>query len=368
MKVETLIYVYIAICISLIAFNCMYVLVLRYDAKKLFRETGKYSREIRMQLDRLAAGLDIADSHKEGLCKTLKKIDNLTAFDRSIEGFYRKNPETIKQYLTGIHTVFICLSREYRGRDTIKAAYFPYIISKYDILLRQTETGITDALFALLRSPDVYCRENALKAIYSTGVCEDAVRALRLLDDNPGFHHPKLVCDGLMGFRGDKNILGQRLLEVLSTYTVAMQVNILNFIRFAGVRCDETMLDLLTDEGKNQELRFCAIRYFEKFPAASACEVLQDIAENKADRAWEYPAIASSALKAYPGRRTAEILEANLSHPNWYVRLNSAVSCEKLGLSYTDLIQVFDGEDRYARDMIRYQLDRKEARQEVAKA
>lgn len=366
MKVEQLIYIYIAICVSLILFNCVYVFIIRRSAHRLSKKTYDYDIKITEQMLRLDEGLDVSDKHKKYLCRKLKRTANLTAFDKSMENIYEKNPEKAKQYLFELYSVFMYLTIEYQGKNLIKAAYFPYIVSKYEILKYKEINFIAEFMFSLLRSDNVYCRENALKALYSTGRCDYAVDALKIIDENPSFHHPKLICDGLLNFNGDKNLLGKRLLEALDTYSVAMQVNILNFARFAEIRCDEIMYDILTDEGKNQELRFSAIRYFEKFPQDNVRSFLQDIAENKEGRIWEYQAIASSALKAYPDERTADILKKNLANSNWYVRLNSAMSCEKLGYSYTDLIQVFDGNDRFAREMLRYRLERREAEKEVA--
>ena len=90
-----------------------------------------------------------------------------------------------------------------------------------------------------------------------------------------------------------------------------------------------------------------------------------DLAENLENRSWEYQAIATSALKSYPGDTTFRILVKNLSSSNWHVRQNSAISCEKLGYTYQDLINVFDGNDRYAREIIRYRLDRRNAEEAV---
>ena len=128
------------------------------------------------------------------------------------------------------------------------------------------------------------------------------------------------------------------------------------------------MIEILTNEKTNNELRFSAIRYFEKFPIKEAESSIWEIAENLKGRTWEYQAIASSALKSYPGDVTFRILVNNLSSANWHIRQNSAISLEKLGYTYHDLISVFDGNDRYAREIMRYRLDRRNAEKEAVKA
>ena len=57
----------------------------------------------------------------------------------------------------------------------------------------------------------------------------------------------------------------------------------------------------------------------------------------------------------------------NLSSSNWHIRQNSAISLEKLGYTYQDLISVFDGDDRYAREIMRYRLDKRNAESEAMK-
>ncbi len=185
------------------------------------------------------------------------------------------------------------------------------------------------------------------------------VQAIKILDKNLTFHHPKLICDGLLAYQGDKNILKDNLFDNFKDFSVQMRVNVLNYFRFGNIKCDSEMLKILTNEKEDNEIRFSSIRYFEKFPNEKARSVLQGIAENLEGRTWEYQAIATSALKSYPDDITFRILIKNLSSANWHVRQNSAISCEKLGYSYYDLIGVFDGDDRYAREMMRYRLDRR---------
>ncbi len=360
MKVELLIYIYIAVCVSLIAFNVVYGFRLRRTASRLEANTKQYDYEIRLQLMRLKSGQAIEERHKDLLYKKLKKTAELTAFDKGFEIIYNEKKSLATDYLCGIYPVFIYLATEYRKKDKIQAAYLPYIISKYDILNRKELGLITALMFELLRSDSVYCRENALKAIYSTGKPKDVVNALMVLDSGGQFHHPKLISEGLFAFKGDRTELGKELWAVFEEFSVNMQVNVLNFMRFAGVRNDEKLLDILSDEKRHAELRYSAIRYFEKYYNEAALPMLHRFAENKENYPWEYQAISSSALKSYPCERTKEILTANLSSSQWYVRFNSAESCEKLGLTYVDLIKVFDGNDRYAREIMRYTLDHKE--------
>lgn len=362
-----MIYIYIAICVSMIIFNCVYVFILKRRDKMLFKDTTYFKSLIEKELDSLHKGKDISPEHKEFLFKKLKWTEKLTAFDKCIDYFYDIDSEGIREYLKRIYSVFDRLASEYKNRDTIKTAYFPYIVSKYNILKGDVKDNIIKTMFELLHSPDVYARENALMAVYSAKNVDFAIDALKIIDRQGYFHHPKLVCDGLLRFDGDKTLLCEKLFEMFDLFSLEMQINILNYIRFSGINCDNQLLEILKDKTRNQELHFSAIRYFEKYPNEEARPIIQSFAENSDNLVWQYQAISSSALKGYPDSKTSEILKRNLSSSNWYVRLNSAKSCEALGYTYGELINIFDGDDRYAREIIRYRLDRRNAEKAVAK-
>ena len=66
--------------------------------------------------------------------------------------------------------------------------------------------------------------------------------------------------------------------------------------------------------------------------------------------------MAAAALKDYKGEDVISALKSALYSSNWYVRYNAAVSLEASGFSYTELIDVMAGKDRYAREMMEYRL------------
>lgn len=367
MKIEIMIYVYIAICVSMILYNVIYVFILKHREKSLVTTSEKFEKIIYDEIKRIKCGDEVSEKHKKILCKKLDRTSGITAFDKALEYVFEKEPETVQLYLVEVFSVFEYLTHRYIKKDTLKIAYYPYILYKYDILKHHDNPELTEILFELLRSVNVYCRENTLKAVYSIQNPEMVAYALNIIDKNLSFHHPKLISDGLMFYKGDKNVLKEKLFEKFDVYSTGMRLNILNYFRFANIRCDEEMLTMLTDEMENDEVRFCAMRYFEKFPNDGARPVLQTIAENLDGKIWQYQAIATSALKSYPDDVTFRILVKNLSSSNWHVRQNSAISCEKLGYTYHDLISVFDGDDRYAREIMRYRLERRNAEEKAVK-
>ena len=71
-------------------------------------------------------------------------------------------------------------------------------------------------------------------------------------------------------------------------------------------------------------------------------------------------------LASYPGDRTVAILKELLHSPNWHVRYNASQSLMALGLYYTDMIEVFEGRDRYAGEIMRYRFDQKNMKDKEA--
>lgn len=59
----------------------------------------------------------------------------------------------------------------------------------------------------------------------------------------------------------------------------------------------------------------------------------------------------------YPGPQTLEILKKETSSKNWYVRHNAAKSLAVLNTDRDALADILQGNDRYAKEMLEYQLD-----------
>ena len=144
------------------------------------------------------------------------------------------------------------------------------------------------------------------------------------------------------------------------------QVAVLNYIRFRTAGYEQRMLDLLTDPAREAEVRYCAIRYLGKYAYAPAAPILREMAADREDGRWEAAAISATALAAYPGQDTVDTLKSALRNPNWYVRYNAAASLEKLDVTYLALSDVMNGADRYAREMLQYFMDQRQARKEAA--
>ena len=362
MKTEVLIYAYLAVCVAMIGFNIACIFVFRAREKRLYHYSQRF---IRIVLQVIEDGT-VTEEHCKYLSKKLKKINNLMAFDKTLEELFAQNPNQIKDYIRQLSSVFTYLTLEYRKKSEIQAAYFPYIIHKYKVFQGQPISIVMDTMLELVRSPSLYVRENALQAIYSIGSVECTVNALWILNKSTCYHHPKMITDGLLNFSGDTNQLGEALWNNFDRFSNRMQRVIVDYFRFSSPDHQERILELLTSQGVDDEIAYSCIRYLGKYAYPPAYPVLMDIVEKYQHRQWIYTAIAASALASYPGDQTVAVLKDLLHNPNWHVRFNASQSLMALGLYYTDMIDVFEGRDRYAGEIMRYRIDQKNMKEKEA--
>ena len=284
---------------------------------------------------------------------------DISAIIRS-HGVFEEFPEEIRTYLDRLSCIMDVLIDHYKTHnDPIKFAFFLYTLRVFQQMRGVTPPKVAEVLLGALREPNTYCRENALQAIYKSGETRLVISALKVIDSEDINHNKKLLSDGLLAFAGSKDELINGLWDVFEGFKPGIQVAILDFIRFCAPSHRDRILSILKDEKRSPELRFSCIRSFGKYPDEEAYPVLLEMAGNLNNLRWEYPAIACTALTGYPRAETIETLKRALHVANWYIRYNAAESLAKLGVSYVDLIEVIDGNDRYAREILQFQLDMK---------
>lgn len=358
MDIQVLLYSYLAVCLAMIIFNIVTAIVLRRGEEKTLRFSKTLRGQVEEQLNCIKNDGKISESHKHYMYKTLKRIGNMIAFDKMLEEYYEEDPESIREYLQQLDSVFIGLTAKYCKKDKIEMAYFPYIVKKYLLIENKPFSTITEIMVKLLAEPSIFCRENAMQAIYTTADVNTVLTAIKKIDASDMYYNDKLISDGLLGFTGNNTLLGERIVGGLNEFSDPMKVILLNYLRFSNGNYQEFVYQLLCDKKQYAEIRYSCIRYLGKYPYEKARRVLQTLAGNRDSGKWEYAAIASNSLVSYPGDDTVDILKNNLYSRNWYIRFNSANSLNRLGCTYTDLADVIDGNDRFASEALRYRFEK----------
>lgn len=317
MFVQILIYVYLGICAGMILFNIVTALLSQRREHRPFRDGIRLELTVERELDHLALTGEVNEEHLRYMERRLRRVNGLAAFDAALEHLCVRRPELTRSYLTALNGVMIALAED-------------------------------------------YCRENAMQALYTAGDPAVLVRALRIIDASSLYYHSKLLSDGLLNYTGDTWELADALWEAFDAFQPWMQVTLLNYFRFSSGAYCEKIHALLNDPAQDDEVRFACLRYLGRYPYPPAYADLLRYATPSENARWEYAAIASSVLASYPGAETAAVLERNLYHPNWYIRFNASKSLEQLGFGYRDLIDVIEGHDRYASEILRYRFDVRE--------
>lgn len=364
MGIEVLIISYGVVCTSMIVFNCVCIVLFKNRERRLHRKSDSLNQKVAVQMKRITEGSRVDQKHCSFLSRKLSRVGNLMAFDEIITRWLRTDPKTAHQYLYELRAVFLHMSVVYLKKENMQSAYFAYILSKYKISRYYSFNSIMDVLIQYLKKESLYCRQNAMRALYSFGNEQNVVDAIKVLDRENVFFHSKILSDGLLQFEGDHDKLIRLFWQSLDSFAVETQVAILNYIRFKSGDYCEQMFEVLTDANRSGELHFAAIRYFGKYPYQPAYRVLLEYTSGSDPLRWNYAAVSASALAAYPGEQTVRTLKEALKSKNWYVRYNAAQSLERLGLHYDDLLDIINGNDRYAREMILYHFNRRQLSEE----
>ena len=358
---EFLLYGYGFVCLSMLLFNIVYNTLMKGSQRRLERRSGRMGAQVESQLRRLRAGEPLEKSHMARLQRKLSRVGNLIAFDRTMERQLKDGEDpAVEQYLRQFQPVILHLGLVYRRRESLQAAYFAYFLAKHKLKRRMPMDAMQEIMVDYMKKDSLYCRINALEALYTFGNAEKVAEAVALQDQSGSFLHEKVLTDGLLSFQGDHRELIRLLWDQLDRFTERTQRAILDYIRFqTGDYCPE-MLRLMEDPKAGKELRLSAIRYFGRYHYEPARPALLSFASDPDPEQWEYAAVSVSVLAGYPGEDVDRVLMEAMHSGNWHVRYNAAVSLEARDLDYSALIEVVGGRDRYAREMMMYRLETKQ--------
>lgn len=355
-KPEMILYFYMASCLAVLVFNILYIFVDKYKGRRLEHRSLEMVDEISGQIQDTKGG-NIQEAYFFGLARRLRKLEKLRAFEFSMDEIQKTVPkEDMKEYLEHLRRVFLELVPIYEKRDEIEQAYFASLVEKFEIDRgHKGYDGLMDLMIRMVVNKGVYVRENALKALYMMGNKKAVLAAWEKMEDNEIYHSKKLLSDGLLSFTGDRGGLARLLFGHRDRFEPRLILPVMQFIRFLGEDFRSEFLEIMKKETEDKEIRLEAVRYFRKYPYGPAREALQRFLQYHEFLDWEYAAVAAQALASYPGPDTVDCLKEGLKAANWYVRLNCADALiVGLKIQKKDLFDVYNGRDRYAREILHY--------------
>lgn len=356
-KPEVLLYIYLAGCGSVLLFNIVYIFLDRYRGKREDKRSLRIEKQITEQVERLKGGQEVEAAHYRSVLKDFRNLNRLETFERSVTQVIQYEPlEYVQAYLQSLRGIFIQSIPVFSRKDGIAKGYFAYLVEQFRIDSGQKEMdGLMEFLTEIAIEEGEIVRENALRALYTMGNADAILNVWQKMNENRIFHSSKLLADGLAMFTGDKKKLARLLWSHRTEFSEELVLPVMQFIRFFVGGFEEEYCQILKSQDEGKELLLEIIRYFKKYRYEPVKEILIRYLEYMEFVDWEYAAIAAMSLASYPGEDTVRWLKKGLTSHNWYVRLNSAEALV-LGLKLSDmeLADVYNGPDRYAREILLY--------------
>lgn len=352
-RIDYLIYVYMTLCLCMLGYNLFYLGKNKWMQKRTAKQIRDQTRRLKTFLlfpERSSPKVD------DEIKKKLTHTHQLVVLEGTIEALHQ-NPLTTKQlqeWLPTLKPAFIQLIDVYMKKSVMERSYFAYLVMRFGLCGEGANDPLSTMMIQLTALSSIYCRENALMALYAHGSVDHIVKAYRLMARHEIEHSRKLVSDGLLEFHGDREQLARALWQNWTEFTPHYQVAFIDFIRMISGNFREVLMPLLTQPETDREVKFAVMRYFRKYPYAPAGMILRQTVSDWEKQDWEYAAIAAASLESYPGKDTMKALLIGIQSDNWYVRDNASDSLLQLAAPQVILEIIHQLKDSYGREMLRY--------------
>lgn len=322
-------------------FLVFYVLILIYDFfiiienKSSIKTLNKRKKTIIKYLN---------DNNK--LIKKLRNINYLYALISMLDEEVKVGNKTINEILNSkkYEEVINSLSKIYSNKEEIEKTYFAFALSKLNV-----PSGSIDFLFDVLYGNSLYGIEDAIKALYSTNNPDLIVKAFKIISHNTTPYSSKLITDGMLEYKGDKQELANKLYDEFNSFNNECQIAFIEFFKRINFDISEDIIETLVNSHQEKELEISMIRYFSKIKNDNAYKLFLDRIKNNYYDEFEYDVVMIQTLSNYPKKETIDVLSSKLSDTNYYIRLNSCQVLNKI----TDISKL-KVTDKYAIDIIEY--------------
>lgn len=360
LDIDKLIYSYLFICIMLLFYNIFNIFYSYRKEKKYEGSTREWQRSIVRQIALLSEGKTIEQDHKKCMEKQLTNTNQLISYVHALDTL-RENAEELNGYLQENYIVIQSLAYHYARKESMERAFFAFFISKNAPYDGKEYRPLMEILLSFLEDSTVYCRENVMNALYAMGNSQAVENALQIINDRQWFHHQKLLSDGLMTFTGDKEELAERLWSHQKEWDDNLMVSVVQFITESSDKFKERFFTVLQSADVDIEIRLAILRYYRRHVYEPIRQLLLSYLRDENTTDENMRIVTASVIDRYPGEEVVTALKAALHHSNWYFRYNAAASLVSLKVDITQLQDVLDGKDRYAKEILTYMIGQRKA-------
>ncbi|MDO4499866.1 MAG: HEAT repeat domain-containing protein [Erysipelotrichaceae bacterium] len=352
-KAQLLLIIYSIVALSMILFDIFTVLYTSYSNRRFDVLFRRYSILIKEETEKE----EVSKKHIKYLSKNLNSIVSMRAYKEAVVSLNERHPIEIKKYLNdSLEVIFILFNKT--KDDVVKTSYLISFVKQFE-LLNLKNKALKRLIFRMLEHPSIYCRYQALEAISNTGKIDFLIHALKYISSKQNLSFQQRALTELLTVYKNKDELCSALIENFDSFNDEIQLSCSNYIRFNNGSYTKEFLEIYKSKKYDDEIRLSAIRYLSKYKDESHRDLFIKLARGEDEYRWEFQSIAIEALSAYKDEEVIEVLKKDLSSRYWYVRTNAAKVLSDFELNEEVYTEIINGDDKYARDALLYQLERK---------
>ena len=352
-----MLYIYIVICAAMIAFNIIFIFASKIYPYALKFYTNYFYKRFLVLSDKFTKNGSIGACSVFIIKHLLVRSFALMALDGLLDKLKAKEMDKAHEMIRGEFFVIQYLCEKFLKQSPRKMAYFLNILYKYNICEFRSDDEVLKIIKKYLYMPSLYCRYNAMRILYATGDVKKVIEGVEIINKSDAYTHERVLSVGFQSFTGDKDELLKKLINGFYNYKEWIQEAICNFAPTVSGNYQKEMFEFLKDESLSDSIHILCIGYLGLFPYKDAYGYLIDCLKDTDKTKVRYAEYAAKYLYAYPCAETIFALKQAMFSDKWVVQINAADSLEKLGLEYNDLLEIFNGNDRYAMDIMQYFLD-----------
>ncbi|MBK1812370.1 HEAT repeat domain-containing protein [Clostridium sp. YIM B02505] len=344
---EQYIYYSIILFSTIVAFLYVYIIVEKSIEKIARKQRAKYEKQLIPEIDSIINKvIDTENTNDINIDeKRLKKIlrsnirrsiveerisyylENFTGEFREILIQFCEDHKIVDNELKELNTRNIykkalCCKRlgELRSKKATKD------------LLEQIPTSIQDIKY------------NALLALAKIGDEQSFIDAFSRINGSILLSERSLI-EIIDSFEGNKSFVYSKMIDAEDEFIGSL------FIKSAGNSVEYALIKPIARylDSSSKERRIAAIKALGNMKDIGYINKISNLLD---DESWEIRALAAKTLGRYSDTDSIPKLIDKLSDRQWFVRYNSAVSILKLDKGLKYVYKVFEGQDKFAKDII----------------
>ena len=339
--------IYMVVCIILLVFDIVFLEIKNVRNQRFYPQMPKFEQTIRDEIERKRNSGEFSGGYLDSLRGKIVKIKYLLSLQSVLdEKTFAKN---------WFCEVIFSVLDDYKKKSDYEQAYYAYVISTLDYQKLHISPEFASEFMYFLNSKSLYTLSNTMNAVYEFGDVNLLLNAIDIIDKRAGFYHKKLLVDGLLSAKVDKEKLAQSLMKNYDKYSVYTKECLLEYFRFAGDIASEFCMKVIESGPEDSEIKYAAERYFIKYPTEKSKKMFSDILRSEEKQGWLDEMLAIQGLGHCNDEEVRSLIKHKITSSNWYVRVNAVEYLKNHGMDKSEISGIIELKDRYTNESLLYQ-------------